>query len=130
MATWPSTLPKPTRDGYTLEPVDPNLRTDMEAGPSRFRRRFTATPTDNKVRFRFTRLQFEIFEAWWTHEISDGALWFTMPIYNGKGEGTTEAHFVGTWKADFAGPNSVSVTAALEWRTRPIMTAAELAPYL
>lgn len=32
MASWPETLPRPALAGYTLTPLDPVLRTNMEVG--------------------------------------------------------------------------------------------------
>ncbi len=41
---WPDTLPLPTVQGYAVQPEDAILRTEMEAGLARQRRRFTNVP--------------------------------------------------------------------------------------
>ena len=61
--SWPSRLPLPTFDGMSVEPQDACLRTEMEAGPARTRRRFTQVPTRIPVRWRFGPVDFATFEA-------------------------------------------------------------------
>ena len=39
--SWPTTLPLPTVEGYGIRSGEAILRTEMEAGPARQRRRFT-----------------------------------------------------------------------------------------
>ena len=63
--TWPATLPLPTIDGYGVHPGEAILRTGMEAGPARQRRRFTQVPSRITVRWTFRRDQFALFEAWY-----------------------------------------------------------------
>ena len=55
---WPSALPLPTLEGYGGGPEDQILRTEMEAGPARQRKRFTQVSHRYAVRFDFTGPQF------------------------------------------------------------------------
>ena len=55
MAYWPTQLPKPKLDGYSLAPQAAFARTDMDAGPARQRRRFLVCD-DRKVGTRDDRL--------------------------------------------------------------------------
>jgi hypothetical protein len=45
MPSWPSTIPTFLVSGFSEEPGDGRLRTPMDAGPPKVRRRFTATVT-------------------------------------------------------------------------------------
>ena len=42
MATWPATLPSPVKASYAINMQDQTVRTDMEAGNPRVRRRTAA----------------------------------------------------------------------------------------
>lgn len=131
MATWPSTLPRPQVPGYSLEPGQAFLRTTMDAGPARQRRRFSTTPTSVPVSFKVSQDQLATFEAWHHYEISDGAGWFTVTLANGKGLVSCEAHFSGPYKA--APESSILrwvISGTLEVRSMPILTEAELATRL
>jgi len=74
---WPSTLPLPTVQGYGVQPGEAILRTEMEAGLARQRRRFTDVPTKVSVRWIMRRDQYAIFEGWYRWHAREGASWFT-----------------------------------------------------
>jgi len=124
METWPGLLPNPST-GYALNPVDPVVRSDVEQGPARSRRRFTSAPTKAPVTWKLNKEQFAIFEAFHHYRLNDGAAWFNVNIINGQGLTLCEARFSKMWQAKAAG-NRWRVTAELEIRNRPLMTAAEL----
>lgn len=63
-ATWPPELPGPLLEGYALDPVEACVRTDLEAGPARVRRRTRARADQVQVRWLFTAEQFEAFRVW------------------------------------------------------------------
>ena len=62
---WPDRLPLPTIEGYGIQPDEAILRTEMEAGPARQRRRFTNVPSRITVRWVMSAEQFLLFEAWY-----------------------------------------------------------------
>ena len=129
--TYPSTLPAPSIEGFALEPLDPVIRTDMEAGPQRSRRRYTVAPTGISATWVLTLLQFSIFEAWHRHTLADGSVAFSCPLANGQGNTTwSDVKFADMWKAQRLSPNAWRVTARLEASTRPVMSEVELAGYL
>ncbi|EGK71900.1 hypothetical protein METUNv1_01678 [Methyloversatilis universalis FAM5] len=129
--TYPSFLPRPVLDGYAIDPVDPVVRTDMEAGPIRRRRRSTNPPTRLNVSWVFSSLQMSVFEAWHKHSLQDGAAAFACPLVNGSGLQTWEnVSFATMWKAVPEGPDVWRVTATLEAAERPVMSADALAGYL
>jgi hypothetical protein len=109
MPAYPLTLPAPLSDGYALDPVEQTIRTDMEAGAARVRRR-TRTRNDMlSVSFLFSDAQFLEFRTWFDDEttgISGGASWFDISLPVGKGGSTPEtARFKGVWKSAKIGTN-------------------------
>ena len=78
MATWLTTLPRPQVAGYAIAPVDVTVRTDMEAGLPRVRRRSAARNDQVSVAWRFTDAQMATFRAWFDGDCANGASWFTV----------------------------------------------------
>ena len=68
MATWPTTLPRPLVAGYAIAPVDANVRTDMEAGTPRVRRRSAARNDQVSVTWRFSDVQMAGLVRWRLHQ--------------------------------------------------------------
>ncbi len=102
MPAWPSTLPAPVYDGYELAPVDPSIRTDMEVGSSRTRRRTAARNDKISLMWKFTDAQMAIFRAWFDNpaEAAGGSAWFDMTIAVGTtGLDAKVCRFAGIWKA-------------------------------
>lgn len=119
MATWPS-LPNPLVDGYTLSPVDQTVRTDMEIGSARARRRTAALNDQVSVSWRFTDVQMNTFRDWFDNAstgAAGGASWFTVDLAVGDvGLDSKECRFVGAWSAQCLGGLIWTVTARLEVR--------------
>lgn len=124
--TWPSQLPVPVVDGYTLAPQDATVRTEMEVGPARQRRRSTAMPTQVTMKCIMTRTQFQIFEAWFKYKALDGAAWFVMPVANGSGVTDTDARFTAPYQAAALPGLTFEVSATVECRTMAMLSEAEL----
>lgn len=103
MAAWPGTLPRPVVDGYALQPEDPAVRTDMEVGAMRVRRRTAARNDRVQLTWLFTQAQMDAFRAWYDNsaENAGGASWFTVDLAIGTSTGvvSVEAQFVEMWKA-------------------------------
>lgn len=120
MATWPTTLPQPIADGYMLAPEDPGIRTDMEVGAPRARRRTHARNDRVDLRWLFTDAQFATFRSWFDDDTGagGGAAWFDVRLRIGSGGmADVEARFAGVWKsADHIAPDLWVVTATLEIR--------------
>jgi hypothetical protein len=112
-------IPKPIARGYTLSPVDATVRTDMDVGAARVRRRTAARNDRVKVGWMFTDAQFALFRTWFDDpdEVDGGAAWFQLPLLVGNGGTTTmDARFVGPFQAQLQGAGVWSVTADLELR--------------
>lgn len=124
-ATWPSALPLPLLEGYELKPKSGVVRTPMEAGPARQRRRFRRTPTMIPQSWLMTRSEFGLFELWFSDAIDGGAAWFDGPAANGTGLPTVQLQFVGgadrePYTAKPVGGGLWRVTATLEVREMPV----------
>lgn len=118
MANWPVSLPKPALSGYSVEPQNAVLKTQMEAGPNRYRKRYTAVPTDIKGRILLNAAQMAIFKTFYQVTINQGADWFVFDGLN-TGSGFTvgsEVHFTEPYKANLIGRGQWDVSFSLELR--------------
>ena len=80
MPTWPATLPQAPNGGdYQETPPELLLETQMEAGPPKSRRRFTAGVRKLSLPYRFEPGQLEIFDAFLMDDLENGALPFDFP---------------------------------------------------
>ncbi len=119
---WPITLPLPTVQGYSVQTEDAILRTEMEAGLARQRRRFTNVPTKVSVRWIMRRDQFAVFEGWYRWQAKEGASWFTITLLGGLGLLDQEARFTRQFSARLlAGGTLWEITSELEIRERPVL---------
>lgn len=79
MATWPASLPTmPIAGGYGEKPQSQVLRSDMDAGPVKTRRRFTAGTRELAYSHRVTLAQADTFEDFFYNDIAAGALPFDI----------------------------------------------------
>lgn len=114
---WPVGLPNPTVSGYGLNPVDQTIRTDMEVGSARVRRRSLARLDMIDVAWKFTDAQMAIFRDWFDTTAAGGAAWFDINLATGDGGVVLKsAKFNGIWKAGLLPGLNWSVTAKLEVR--------------
>lgn len=80
MAVWPASLPQcPLASSYSETPQRQTLRSQMDAGPAKVRRRFTAGTTDLAYAVNLTPAQVQTFEAFYDDDTDAGALPFDMP---------------------------------------------------
>ena len=122
MADFPATLPTPLQAGYGIEPTDPILRTQMQSGPARTRRQFTAFPSKITVKWNFTGAELAVFEAWHHLVALDGASWFNINLANGMGTTAMEAKFEAPPKSLALSGMHFEVSAILEVRAVPRLT--------
>ena len=97
--TFPKRLPYPTVEGYSIRPDEAIIRTDMEAGPARQRRRYTQTPSKIAVKWIMSPEQFCLFEAWYKYYAKEGAEWFVITLLGGIGLTEQEARFTQQFEA-------------------------------
>jgi len=104
MASWPGTLPNPLASGYSLAPMDQTIRTDMEVGSARVRRRSAQRVDTVSLSWRLTDAQLATYRAWFEDSstgISGGASWFTISLPVGDtGYDSKTVRFIGTPSVD------------------------------
>lgn len=118
MATWPTTLPTVSTN-YGIEPVDQSIRTEMESGAARTRRRTSARNDHATVAWVMTDGQLAIFRIWFENpaQAAGGASWFTIRLAVGTtGLVTCTARFIGGYKVAHLNDLNWSVSANLEIR--------------
>lgn len=63
---------------YNEQAVENVLRTEMDAGPVKSRRRFTAVPTNIEFTLPWlSRSEYAALQAWFKNDLLDGSLSFT-----------------------------------------------------
>lgn len=114
---YPGTLPAPLIAGYEVDPIDQTVRTDMEAGAARVRRRTTVLQDKVQASWIFTNAQFTAFRTWFNdpNNGAGGAAWFTVNLMVGSGSLTSvTARFVGPFTAPMLDGFNWQVNAVLE----------------
>lgn len=76
MPTWPSTLPAPKVGSYKENPPKLTLRTEMEQGPAKVRKRFTAGVRMLSFTLCLTKAEVEILDDFFVDDVASGALSF------------------------------------------------------
>jgi hypothetical protein len=77
MATWPASLPQSLQvTGFQESYQNQVLRSEMEAGPPKQRRRFSATTDKVAGQIIVTKAQLSTFNSFWDGDIAGGALAF------------------------------------------------------
>lgn len=127
ITSWPTTLPLPTVQGYGIRPGEAILRTEMETGPARQRKRFTQVPSRLSVRWLMQREQFALFEAWYRWHAKEGGAWFAIDLLGGIGLTAHEARFTRQFDAKLVGRVLWEIVSELEIRERPTLSEDELA---
>lgn len=115
---WPTSLPVPLLAGFSFSPIDVTVRTDMDSGAARARRRFTAAPDMLKAAWRFTEAQMAAFRTFWEDDIGSGSAWFNLSLRDGRVSGlvTRVCRFNGPFQAQYEGAGMWTVQAEIEVR--------------
>jgi hypothetical protein len=76
---WPTSLPqRPLVDGYSNSFGDGAVRTDMDSGPPKARRRFTAAVQPLRLAFRLTAAQVATLRSFFKDDCAFGAIPFSF----------------------------------------------------
>jgi hypothetical protein len=107
----------PTVDGYDSGVDDAKLRTEMDAGPAKIRRRFTAVPEAMNVRLVMTATQLNAaspngFMAFYVTDTSHGSAEFTW--VNPRTGSVATCRFVGAPACRPLGGTAWEVTFRME----------------
>lgn len=79
IATWPTSLPRPDREGYQQQRQDGRRTTRPDAGPMRFRRRFSSMAREVQLQLTLTRSEKAVFDRFYDEDTQGGSLLFWMP---------------------------------------------------
>ncbi len=120
MATWPSSLPLPSPSGYSANPKDTVLRSDMESGASRSRNASRVISDQISLTWEMSDVQYAAFKAWYFSGsgANGGAAFFTglnLPLGSG-GLTAVTAKFSSQYTAEYLPVMYWKVTARLEIR--------------
>lgn len=116
MAAWPTSLPRPLLSGYSVEPTQAFIRTDMEAGPARQRKRFTAVPNEVVASWKFKPAEMETFLDFYAVDINQGTDYFTCELDIGNGFQTYNVRFTAAPKRQALPGMNWNVSGRLEVR--------------
>ena len=78
MASFPASLPNPLVSGYSDTAPNLVIRTEMDQGPAKVRKRFTAGVRPMTVNFVLTEAQVAALDTFFETTIDGGAASFTM----------------------------------------------------
>lgn len=121
MATpvYPQILPTPLISGYSYQDKNKFIRTKVDEGLARQRRRFTKTPTLVQANILLLRSQLSYFESWYFNEIDSGASFFELRLSLGGYVRTVNARFTEEYKIK-SESDKFRLSAKLEIEEKPI----------
>lgn len=90
---YPDSLPLPIRNGYQVNHVSPMMRTELDTGRARQRRRYTSVPSIVSVSWIMNSQQAQVFEAWFRYTLFDGSEWFNAELRTPLGLESYECRF-------------------------------------
>ncbi len=113
--SWPySVLPDPS-NAFSMDVPDTSVRTKMDSGHVRQRRRWTKENGKFAVEWELDDEEYQVFRAWWAEKIGLGTDWFTLNLPVGGGMAVQTARFVsGQFKADYVPVGNWKVSCVLE----------------
>lgn len=124
---FPEDLPRPTQD-YSLNIENSAIRSRMDSGRIRQRRRFSSSQNALSVKWSLTDEEFQLFESFAFHALSGGTSWFETELLTGGGIVTHKVRFQeGRYKASYRGFMGWIVTASLDVEAVNRMTVEETA---
>lgn len=103
MISYPSQLPHPLKEGYSFEPENNILRTQMQSGRARQRQSFTSVPSYAQLSWILDDQQAQLFEAWSAHAAAGN--WFDMTLRTPLGTFEHQVRFT----SSVIGPRRIGV---------------------
>lgn len=126
LPAYPASLPKPRAAGYSLSPGSSVIRSDMDGGRARLRRRHRQMPTACEVNAVLRGAQASIFEGWWAETIAEGAQAFTVTLLLPTGLQTVTARGAGLPTfGGVMGPDCWELKWQLEILDQPRLSGAD-----
>jgi hypothetical protein len=116
MADFPVTLPKPLASGYSGTKTQAFIRTEMEAGSQRQRKRFSAVNQNRSLNFLFTASEMDTFKDFFETDINQGSDFFNISLDFGNGFTTYAARFIQPYTDSYVDGGFWNVDCQLEVR--------------
>jgi hypothetical protein len=126
---WPAnTLPPGPFDAdYAYTPGDSRVRTTLEQGTPRQRRKTLTALDVYQLRWQFAAEQYEIFRGFVDTALSGGGGWFAIDVFVDVDYANLPARFVkGSFDRRSRAGGRFEVTAQLEVKDVPVMSEADL----
>ena len=117
MATesWPAFLPQfPIDNPYTLTLATGVIRTSMESGIARQRRRFEGAPSTLSPVWEMTGDQADLFKSWLEHKAAFGAAYFNISLILDNVPTEVEARIIGQPSFTYVAHDAWHVSVPLE----------------
>ena len=126
---FPANLPAPLLSGYGLKQQSNLLRTKMDSGHARVRRRFKSVPTIMTATWRCKNTDASAFEGFVIHALQGGAAWFLMNILTPQGMFLHEVRFITSPLEDYKPISAVwwQYTAKIEIKKIAIISEQQTA---
>lgn len=124
---YPAFLPTPLRAGYEFTDKASYLRSDMDDGLARQRRRFPGNaPAEFSVTFSFSSEEHAVFRAFLEYECTGGADWFYLRIlYPGEGIKTQLCRLKPNAKSALVNLETWEYKATVELKAQPLISENE-----
>lgn len=74
------------REQWSMQPIDPLRRTDLDDGGVAVERKFHRLPALYTIRFELNGFQYDLMVDFWARDLNAGASWFLCPIAEGSRE--------------------------------------------
>lgn len=126
-AYYPDTIPLPLKQGYVLKPRPNTRRTELEQGAARVRRVGRQKPTELAVVWELTQWELMLLQGFHEHYADEGAAWFGMTLLTYVGLAMCEVRFKGEISQPKQAGHLWQVSATLEVREIPRLSAADYA---
>lgn len=129
---YPSNLPAPLLSGYDLNQQSNLLRTKMNSGHSRSRRRFKSVPTFNTASWLLKNDDAAAFEGFIEHALHGASAWFVMKVLTPLGMVEHEVRFITSPMEDYKPLNALwwEYQAKIEIKKRQIISEEQTADAL
>ncbi|MNB94605.1 hypothetical protein D3C75_417610 [compost metagenome] len=98
------------------------IRSELQSGRSRQRRRYTSVPTTASVSWLLDDAESQLFEGWFEYVLLSGSLFFECPLKTTVGLEIYQARFTDTYRGPtLVGDSFWRFTASLELLKRPLV---------
>lgn len=119
---WPKTLPLPLLSDYGIEDESMVLRTEMDDGLARQRRKSATRPASIPIKLKFDSEQHAVFDSFLENKCEGSAGWFLIKLLiPGFGVGEQVARIKPGYKTKANGFNKWIVSGTLEIRKKPLI---------